>query len=98
MWKGVYLHAEQEFDGAAIAEVDANKNEDKKVGVKAVAEICGCILRLWLDEENGMRHLRATCSYCPASEGITSTYLSAQVSNSLSHGFFGFLIQMSYLS
>ncbi|GAB5036350.1 mediator of rna polymerase ii transcription subunit 14-like [Nannochloropsis oceanica] len=70
MWKGVYLHAEQEFDGAAIAEVDANKNEDKKVGVKAVAEICGCILRLWLDEENGMRHLRATCSYCPASEGL----------------------------
>jgi hypothetical protein len=66
-WKGVYLRAEREADGKAMVEVGAN--EESEVGVEAVAEKRACILRVWLDEEDGMRHLRATCSYQPASEG-----------------------------
>lgn len=88
IWKGVYLRAEQEGDRGALAEMDANGNEDKKVRVNGVAEIRACILRLWLDEEDGMRHLRATCSYYPASEGISPIYLSAQVSKPFSHVIF----------
>lgn len=68
-WKGVYLRAEREADGKAMVEVGANENEESEVEVEAVAEKRACILRVWLDEEDGMRHLRATCSYQPASEG-----------------------------
>lgn len=68
-WKGVYLRAEREGDADAMEEVDTNENGESEVGVEAVAEKRACVLRVWLDEEDGMRHLRASCSYQPASEG-----------------------------
>jgi len=75
-WKGVYLRAEREADGEAMAEVDLNEKEESEMGVEAVAEKRACILRVWVEEEDGMRHLRATCSYQLASEGTTQIYLS----------------------
>ena len=75
-WKGVYLRAEREADGEAMAKVDANEKEESEMGVEAVAEKRACILRVWVEEEDGMRHLRATCSYQPASEGTTQIYSS----------------------
>jgi len=75
-WKGVYLRAEREADGEATVEVDANEKEESEMGVEAVAEKRACILRVWVEEEDRMRHLRATCSYQPASEGTTQIYLS----------------------